>query len=473
MKRSTKTLLVAALAGAAAIGAGPIGAAAPAHAGPFGADGSIADVAEKVTPSVVNISTTTVVTRATTPFENDPFFEDYFGGRDRGRERYGRSLGSGVIVSSRGYILTNNHVIANARDIKVSLSDGRDVTATVVGADPKSDLAVLKVKGQVGNLKPLPFGDSDKLRLGDVVIAVGDPFGVGQTVTMGIVSAKGRANMGIVDYEDFIQTDAAINPGNSGGALINLRGELVGINTAILSRTGGYQGIGFAIPVGMAKPIMDSLISKGKVTRGWLGVSIQDLTKELADTLGLTAERGVLIAGVVEGGPAARGGVQRGDVVVRINNRTVEKTGHLRNAVAAAPIGKPAQVEVVRSGKHVTLSVVLSEAPKDTEASIEPDGRDEEGSGVKLGLRVVPLDNASRRKFDIPRDVTHGVVVTGVTRGSMAEGVGLRQGDVILQVNRTAVRSARQLDDAYRAARSKVALLVYRDGSTVYVVASK
>ena len=469
--KSTKKLLMAAVVGAAAISAGSIGTLSPAplHASPL-TDTSIADVAERVTPSVVNVSTTTVITKTTSPFENDPFFDERFGEGRRGRERYGQSLGSGVIVSSKGLILTNNHVIANARDIKVSLSDGRDLVATVVGADPKSDLAVLKLKSPPANLRALPFGDSDKLRLGEVVLAVGDPFGVGQTVTMGIVSAKGRANMGIVDYEDFIQTDAAINPGNSGGALINLRGELVGINTAILSRTGGYQGIGFAIPVGMARPIMDSLIARGKVIRGYLGVSIQDVTRELSSAIGLGAERGVLIASVVDGGPAARGGLRSGDVVVRINNRAVEKAAHLRNAVAAAKVGKPVPVEIVRDGKHQTLSVVLGEAPSDTDASPGSGG---EANGGKLGLRVAPLDGALRRKYDIPREVRTGVVVTGVSRGGVADGIGLQPGDVVLQVNRTPIRSAKQLDQAYRSARGKVALLVYRDGGTHYVLVSK
>ena len=470
--KSMKKLLMAAVVGAAAISAGSIGTLSPAplHASPL-TDTSIADVAERVTPSVVNVSTTTVITKTTSPFENDPFFDERFGEGRRGRERYGQSLGSGVIVSSKGLILTNNHVIANARDIKVSLSDGRDLVATVVGADPKSDLAVLKLKSPPANLRALPFGDSDKLRLGEVVLAVGDPFGVGQTVTMGIVSAKGRANMGIVDYEDFIQTDAAINPGNSGGALINLRGELVGINTAILSRTGGYQGIGFAIPVGMARPIMDSLIARGKVIRGYLGVSIQEVTRELSDAIGLGAERGVLIANVVDGGPAARGGLRSGDVVVRINNRAVEKVAHLRNAVAAAKVGKPVPVEVVRDGKHQTLSVVLGEAPSDPDASVGSGGG--QVSGGKLGLRVAPLDAPARRKYEIPREVRTGVVVIGVSRGGVADGIGLQPGDVVLQVNRTPVRSAKQLDDAYRAARGKVALLIYRDGGTHYVLVSK
>jgi serine protease Do len=478
MRRSIKSLLMAAALAAAAVGGSIINTAPEsAHASPpFGADGSIADVTEKVLPSVVNISTTTVVQREKTPFESDPFFEEFFG-RDRpNRERYGQSLGSGVIVSARGYILTNSHVVANGKDIQVSLSDGRELHARVVGADPKSDLAVLKLNDPVpANLKPLPFGDSDKLRLGDVVLAVGNPFGVGQAVTMGIVSAKGRANMGIVDYEDFIQTDAAINPGNSGGALINLRGELVGINTAILSRTGGYQGIGFAIPTAMARPIMDSLISKGKVVRGWLGVSIRPLTKELREQRKLTVDRGVMIAGVEPSGPAAKAGLREGDVVVRLNNRPCESPAQLRNAVAAGGVGKPVQMEIIRNGKRQTVSVVLGEVPSDDAVVASQRGSGGQGGAGagKLGIQVVPLDRSARVKYEIPRDVTHGVVVVGVSRGSVADQIGLQPGDVVLQVNRTAVKSARQLQEAFRRGGSSLALLVYRDGATAYLKIQK
>ncbi|HKE20470.1 MAG TPA: DegQ family serine endoprotease [Kofleriaceae bacterium] len=476
MKRSVKMLLMAVVLGAAVIGAAAIGGAPTPTAQaspPFGTDGSIADVTEKVLPSVVNVSTTTLVTQATSPFENDPFFEDFFRGRRPQHERYGQSLGSGVIVSAKGYILTNSHVVANAKDIKVSLSDGRDFAARVVGADPKSDLAVLKLKDPVPNLRPLPFGSSEKLRLGDVVIAIGNPFGVGQAVTMGIVSAKGRANMGIVDYEDFIQTDAAINPGNSGGALINLHGELVGINTAILSRTGGYQGIGFAIPTDMAHPIMDALISKGRVVRGWLGVSIKDVTKDLHDSLKLSVDRGVLITGVTPGSPAAKAGLRLDDVVASVNNHPCDKTSQLRNAVAASGVGKPLQMQIVREGRRQNVSVVLTEMPRDSEQIIG-DGRGQgRGNEVKFGLQVRPLDSSSRAKYDIPREVNTGVVVTGVARGSVAETLGLQPGDVVMRVNRTPIRSARELEDAYRHGGSKLALLIYRDGSTTYVVVEK
>jgi serine protease Do len=474
MKHSI-ALVRAALRGAAlagllgtAVGISPSAQAAPAV---LSDPNLIADVAEKVTPSVVSVYTTTRV--AESPFAGDPFFEDFFG--RRGRERSGQSLGSGVVVSAKGYVLTNNHVVANSTDVKVALNDGRELPATVVGTDPKSDVAVLRLKGNVGKLKPIAIGDSSKLRLGEIVLAVGNPFGIGQSVTMGIVSAKGRSNMPnarIADYEDFIQTDAAINPGNSGGALVNLRGELVGINTAILSKTGGYQGIGLAIPTNMARPIMDSLIAKGKVVRGWLGVSIQDLTRELSDSLKLGADRGVLVNSVVAGSPAARAGLRRGDVVVRVGNATTDSATHLRNAVASLAVGKPIKVEFIREGKHQTVDVVLAEQPVDGEAVAEQGGG-ARGSQVKLGLRVAPLDKAMRQKLEVPRDIASGVVVTDVARGGVGDQIGLQAGDVIVQLNRTDIKSARQLDDEYRKAKGKLALLLFRDGATVYVVVSK
>jgi Do/DeqQ family serine protease len=469
--KNTRALVLGAALAAAALAPSAIELTRDAAAGPaLPADGDIADVAEKATASVVNISSNQLVSRATTsPLDGDPFFDEYFGGRPRGKDRYGQSLGSGVIVSAKGYVLTNNHVVANGKDIKVAFTDGRELEADLVGSDPKSDLAVLKLKGKLGTLRPVTIGDSSKMRLGDVVLAIGNPFGVGQTVTMGIVSAKGRG-MGVAEYEDFIQTDAAINPGNSGGALINMRGELIGINTAILSRTGGYQGIGFAIPTNMAKPIMDSLISNGKVVRGYLGVSIQDVTAELADTLKLGAEHGVLIGGVVKGGPAAKAGLKTGDVVVRIGDRPTEKVSQLRNLVAASTVGSKVKVEYVRGGKHGTAEVLLSAQPTDdTVAESAPSG----GDTGKLGLKVAPLDKKARTKYDVPADITSGVLVTGVAPGSTAADIGLQPGDVIVQLNRTPIKSAKQLDEAYRAAQGKLALLLYRDGSTVYVVISK
>ncbi len=327
------------------------------------ATAQLSDVAERAVLSVVNISTTQRVEEG--PFVFDPFFTDprspSFGSPDA---RKAQSLGSGVIVSEDGKILTNAHVVRNADAIRVTLHDGREHEARLVGTDPKSDLAVLQLAGKPGKLVPLPFADSSRLRLGEVVLAVGNPFGVGQAVTMGIVSATGRAAMGIVDYEDFIQTDAAINPGNSGGALVNLKGELVGINTAILSRTGGYQGIGFAIPTNMARPIMDALIKDGRVSRGWLGVTLAPLDADAAARARLGAARGVLVAQVGDDTPAARAGFTPGDVILAIDGAEVRDVGRLRNAVAIKGAGQTATFDVHRDGKVKQVKVRLGALPE-------------------------------------------------------------------------------------------------------------
>jgi serine protease Do len=335
----------------------------------------LADVAERVVSSVVNISSEKVVRETGSapsfgPLLNDPFFRHFFGPgleapQRQPREQREHSLGSGVVVTADGVILTNNHVIEHADKIRVALSDGREFDAKVVGTDPESDLGVLRLEQDDGkkveNLKPLAMGNSSQLRLGDVVLAVGDPFGVGQTVTMGIVSAKGRANVGIEQYEDFIQTDAAINPGNSGGALVNMRGELVGINTAIISRSGGYQGVGFAIPSNMAEPIMKSLLEDGTVKRGWLGVGIQDLTPELADALGIPKTKGVLVSQIESGSPAAKAGLQAKDVILKLNGQVMDSSAHLRNAVAAAGANAKVELQVLRDKEQKTITVVLDQ----------------------------------------------------------------------------------------------------------------
>jgi len=342
-------------------------APSPAEASPSAStsplsDDRIADVAEAVVNSVVNVSTTREVDSG--PWASDPFFNDprspFYQAPD---ERKASSLGSGVIVTAQGRILTNAHVVQGADDIKVTLSDGTEFDAKLIGTDPRADIAVLQLKGDLPRLKPLPFADSNKLRLGETVLAIGDPFGVGQAVTMGIVSAKGRASVGIEDYEDFIQTDAAINPGNSGGALVNLRGELVGINTAILSRSGGYQGIGFAIPSNMAKPIMDMLVKDGKVTRGYLGVNITRVTRDLASKHKLPATQGVLITDVVENGPAARGGLRSGDVVIAVDGAPMTDPGQFRNLVAMKGAGKPVELGVLRAKGRDQVRVILGELP--------------------------------------------------------------------------------------------------------------
>ena len=359
------TLLAATTALGLAVGIGALRSApSQAVAAPSVlADSSIPDVAERAVQSVVNISTSRTV--QTGPAAWDPFFSDprspFFGGEPS--ERKASSLGSGVIVTAQGRILTNNHVVQGADDITVTLSNGTELPAKLVGTDPRSDVAVLQLQGQLPPLKPLAFGDSSGLRLGEVVLAIGDPFGVGQAVTMGIVSAKGRASVGIVDYEDFIQTDAAINPGNSGGALVNLRGELVGINTAILSKSGGYQGIGFAIPSNMAKQISDMLVKDGRVKRGYLGVNIATVNQDVAKKVGLKVDHGVLVTGVQPDGPASKAGLKDGDVIVSFDGNEVKDAGKLRNAIAMSASGTSMDLQVVRGGGKQTVKVKLAELP--------------------------------------------------------------------------------------------------------------
>lgn len=367
-----RTLLAAAaVVGLIGTGAALHSGASPAHASPAAAspslltDGSIPDVAERVVDSVVNISTSHAVEAGPASF--DPFFSDPFspGFGDQG-DRKAMSKGSGVVVTASGRILTNAHVVKDADDIKVTLHDGNDYDAKVIGVDPKADLAVIQLKGTLPALKPLTFGDSAALRLGEVVLAIGDPFGVGKSVTMGIVSAKGRGGMGIEEYEDFIQTDAAINPGNSGGALVNLKGELIGINTAIASKSGGYAGIGFAIPTNMARPIMEMLIKDGKVSRGYLGVSIGTATPVLAKEEKLGTQHGAFVAGVDPNGPAARAGLAEGDVVVALNGSEVKTGTVLRNTIAMIKPGTTVDLEVVhRTGNKATIKAKLGELPAD------------------------------------------------------------------------------------------------------------
>ena len=323
---------------------------------------SYADAVQPAARAVVNVYTAKLITRRRHPLLDDPLFRYFFGDRLQvPRQRLQTSLGSGVIVSPQGYILTNNHVIAGADEIQVLLNDGRSVAATVVGVDKDTDLAVLHV--DLDGLPVIPFGDSEHLRMGDVVLAIGNPFGVGQAVTLGVVSATGRHHLGINRYEDYIQTDAAINPGNSGGALINARGELIGINTAIYSRSGGSQGIGFAIPSHLATNVMKQLIEQGHVERGWLGIEAQELTPELAASFGLDDTRGLLIAGVLRDGPADRAGIQPGDVVRSIDGHPVEDARSAMNYIAQQPPGTRLTISGVREGKPFTTEAVTVKRP--------------------------------------------------------------------------------------------------------------
>jgi serine protease Do len=428
---------------------------------------SIADVAERVLPSVVTISTTVS--------QRQPMMFPFFGGPT---ERQAQGMGSGVIVSTDGYILTNNHVVAEAKQIKVTVSDKREFDATVVGTDPKSDLAVIKLTTPPAGLRAVEFGDSSKLRLGDVVLAIGNPLGVGQTVTMGIVSAKGRADLGITAYEDFIQTDAAINPGNSGGALINTEGKLVGINTAILSRTGGYQGIGLAIPTSMAQPIMETLKQSGRVSRGFLGVGIQDIDKDLAAAMKLSSNNGVLLTEVRSGGPGARGGLQRGDVVVKVDGKGVTSTGQFRNLIASSGAKKRVTLEVLRDGKPVSVSVELGEVPDEEGASAPsvpgaaPTPKPTTG-GALDGVTLEALTPEHRRTLGLSPEVQRGVVITDLSPKSAAARAGLRPGDVVLELNRAAVDSLAKFKELYAKAPGEVLLLVHRRGQTLFVVVRK
>ena len=441
----------------------------------------LADIAEAATSSVVNISSTKIVRRSDnegesgSPFMDDPFFRHFFElppGQGIPEERRAQSLGSGVIVGHDGIILTNNHVVENADEIKVTLSDNREFDAELVGADPQSDVAVVRLKGSPSGLRALAFGDSGKLRLADTVLAIGNPFGVGQTVTMGIVSATGRANLGIADYEDFIQTDAAINPGNSGGALLNVRGELIGINTAIVSRTGGYQGIGFAIPSNMAREIMSSLLKTGKVERGWLGVSIQNLDRELAEAMGIAQAHGVLVADLTPDGPAQKAGIQRGDVVLAVDGREVKSTGELRNVIASKATGQKVSVTVLRDKKDQEIEVELGalaspEEPSTSIAKTPP-------SELLGGLAVADLSAELRKKFEISEKIDSGVVVTEVDRRAAPAKSGVAPGDVILQVNQNPVENVGDYQKwAAKVGEDSALLLIARKDGTAFVLVKK
>lgn len=442
----------------------------------------LAEIAEKAMPSVVNISSTKVLHSqgpddlSGSPFMDDPFFRRFFQlppGQSIPRQRRAQSLGSGVIVDDEGLVLTNNHVVDGADEIKVTLADNREFDAELIGADPQSDVAVVRIKGNPSGLVPLRFGDSSTLRLADTVLAIGNPFGVGQTVTMGIVSATGRANLGIADYEDFIQTDAAINPGNSGGALLNVRGELIGINTAIVSRTGGYQGIGFAIPSNMARTIMTSLKETGSVERGWLGVAIQNLDRELAEAMGIEQARGVLVADITEDSPAEKAGLKRGDVILSVDGHEVQSTGELRNVIASNPAGRKVTIAVVRNKKRRDIQVKLgvleaSEATSSAPAKFT-------GKGLLGGLSVAELGAGTREKFEIPDSVDSGAVVVDLNPRSAVARAGVAPGDVILQVDQNTVSSVKD----FRRFASKVGdadsalLLVARQGGTMFLLVRK
>lgn len=432
---------------------------------------AFSEIVTAVSPTVVNISTTKVVKRDQGPFFDDPFYDFFnpFHDFNAPRKWKEKSLGSGVIVSADGYIITNNHVVDKSDEIKVTLIDRRTFKGAIVGADPKTDVAILKIDAD--NLLPLTWGDSDKLQVGEFVLAIGSPYGLNNTVTMGIISAVGRANVGIADYEDFIQTDAAINPGNSGGPLVNIRGELIGINTAIFSRTGGYQGIGFAVPSNMVRLIMDQLIQQGKVTRGWVGVTIQELTPELASEFGLKKSNGALVSDIAKDSPAAKAGVLRGDIILEFNGKEVKDVSSLRNMVAQSKSGTEISMKILRSGKEFTVKIIIKELPREVaEVTTEQIPREAE-STILAGLTVMDLSKEIIRQLGFNKG-ERGVVVVRVEPGSPADEAEIKKGDIIKEIDK---REIGNLNDYTRISsnikrNSSVLLFINRSGKKFYVI---
>lgn len=437
------------------------------------------EVAKQVTPAVVNI--TTVMTEkvsesGSVPDELRDRMEEFFGQpfAPRGREPADpfehrgprRGQGSGVIISPDGYILTNNHVIAKAREVSVTLPDKREFKGQIVGTDPKTDLAVVKVNGQ--DLPAVPWGDATKLQVGEYVLAVGNPFGLNSTVTLGIVSAVGRGHMGITQYEDFIQTDAAINPGNSGGALVNTRGELVGINTAIFSQTGGYQGVGFAVSTTMAKPIYESLMKTGKVVRGYLGIGLQDLNHDLAKSFSIKDAKGALISDVKEDSPAGQAGLKPGDVIIEYHGTSVEDGVTLQRLVTRTSVGTKVPLKIIRDGRERAMTVKVGEQPDETKVAKAERTRTD---SALAGLAVEELDQETAKALGL--NFKQGVVVTRVEPDSGAEKTGLLPGDVIREINRHPIRSMKDFENVSLDMKrgGNVLLLINRRGNSLFLSA--
>ncbi|MGI6386033.1 MAG: DegQ family serine endoprotease [Desulfomonilia bacterium] len=434
---------------------------------------AFASVAKNASPAVVFIRVEKTVSqgqffRYRSPFEDD-FLKRFFGEPGPGfpqfpqqQKRQVQSQGSGFIITQDGYILTNNHVVGDADRVTVKLLDGREFTAKTVGTDPPTDVAVIKIDAE--SLPVLSLGDSDRIEVGEWVLALGNPFGLSHTLTAGIVSAKGRSSVGITDYEDFIQTDAAINPGNSGGPLIDLLGKVVGINTAIYSRNGGgYMGIGFAIPVNMAKNIYTQLIEHGNVTRGYLGVTIQDLTAELAKSFGLNDTKGVLVSQVMPDTPAEKAGMKQGDVIVSLDGKPVDTSASLRNEVAMTVPGTAIKVGVIRDGKKMTLNVKVEKMSEDMLTS----SRSEDLSN--LGMSVATLNNDLAKQYGFENE--SGVVVTGVDQGSLAARTGIRPGMLIKEIDRKPVKNVKEFEDALKKGGKKPVLLFIKDNRGSHFVA--
>ena len=439
---------------------------------------AFAQVAEQVSPAVVFIEVEREVQTRQMPEWHGDIFERFFGpqgprtrpnprsqqdeqGEEDERQLMPYGQGSGFVISSDGYIITNHHVVGDADKVNVKFSDGREMEASIVGTDPQTEIAVIKVEGE--NLPTVALGDSDALRVGEWVVAIGNPFGLEHTVTAGIVSARGRSSVNLTDYSDYIQTDAAINPGNSGGPLLNLKGEVIGVNTALYSRSGGYMGISFAIPVNLAKYVKDQLIDNGSVERGFLGVLLQDLTPELAQHFGLERGKGVLVPQVIEGTPAETAGLQEGDVIIEYNEQPIEESGSFRSRVASTPPGTRITLGIIRNGERINKTVTLGTLPEE----MKDDGmvlrKSPSGTRLKLGFTVQNLTEDLARQWDLEQ--TSGVVVTEVKPGSSAQRAGLREGVIIQEAKGRAIERVGDLEEALEAAKDDGSILLkVRDG---------
>ena len=418
---------------------------------------SLAPMLEQVTPAVVNIATEGIIEIRTNPLFNDPFFRRFFNAPDQRRHRKTQSLGSGVIIDAeRGLVVTNNHVIANANQITVKLRDGRNLEAELVGSDPDTDVAVVKINGP--RLTAVPLANSDKLRVGDYVVAIGNPFGLGQTVTSGIISALARSGLGITGYEDLIQTDASINPGNSGGALVNLRGELVGINTAIFSQSGGNIGIGFAIPTNMVRQITDQLVDHGEVRRGFLGAQLQDLDPDLAGAFGVASGNGAVLVNIMEGSPAHKAGLQPGDVVIAANDKQVTNAADLRNQVGLKRIGEKVKLKVMREGKKKIVTITVAERD---DSQLLGELRNSRLSGATFG-EIPQYSRAYGR--------VQGVMVYEVENGSRVGRAGLREGDIITSVNRLPTRDIDEFLNVVNRLQGELLIRLHRGNQAAFTV---
>ncbi len=437
-------------------------------------------VAEFVKPSVVSVTTVKVIKHPTNNFHGnrrkrgrdpfrdffgDDFFEKFFPQQPKG-EYKSQSLGSGVIVDKSGYILTNNHVVEDTDELKVKLGDKREFSAVIIGADPQTDLAVVKIEGE--NLVPAKMGDSDEMKPGQWAIAIGNPFGFNQTVSLGVISATKRSGVGIAQYEDFLQTDAAINPGNSGGPLVNIKGEVIGINTVIATRTGGYQGIGFAIPINMAKSVLRDLIDKGKVTRGWLGVVIQELDTALAKQFNVDVTEGVLVSDVQKDSPAQQAGIKRGDIIIGFDNKKITDLNHLRNVVAQTKVDKKTEVRVLRGGKEKVLTVTIGEQPADLYAIGQPSS-----AGKELGMAVQELTKELAGSLGYVGE--SGVLVSSIEHGSPAAQADIKEGDLIKEVDRKKIEDVAGFNKALNETDKddNILFLIRRGKLTQFVIVKK